>query len=164
MSAASAFTANRAELAALLGRSLPTVDSWVRQGCPVVERGGRGRQWRFNVSDVMQWRIKRAVADAVAKFDTPTGQITKDEADRRRAVAQAITAEVEADETLRSVVAVADAADQVAKEYAAVRAALLGLGARVSEAAAAATSAPAIQELVDAEIITTLEGLTDDAR
>ena len=35
---------NRAEVAALLEVSLPTVDAWVRKGCPVVERGGKGRQ------------------------------------------------------------------------------------------------------------------------
>lgn len=54
---------NRAELAALFEVSLPTVDSWVRKGCPVVERGGRGREWQFHVSEISNWRIERAIIE-----------------------------------------------------------------------------------------------------
>ena len=49
--------ANRAQLANLLEVSLPTVDAWVRKGCPVVERGGRGREWKFFIPEVCNWRI-----------------------------------------------------------------------------------------------------------
>lgn len=57
---------NRAELADLFGVSLPTIDSWVRKGCPVVERGGRGREWQFHVSEIFNWRILHEVTARVA--------------------------------------------------------------------------------------------------
>ena len=57
---------NRAELATLFEVSLPTVDAWVRKGCPVVERGGRGREWKFHFAEVFNWRILTKVAARVA--------------------------------------------------------------------------------------------------
>ncbi len=57
---------NRAELASIFDISLPTVDAWVRKGCPVVERGGRGREWQFFVPDVFNWRVISEVAKRAA--------------------------------------------------------------------------------------------------
>lgn len=57
---------NRAELATIFEVSLPTVDAWVRKGCPVVERGGRGRDWQFYCPDVFNWRVLSEVAARVA--------------------------------------------------------------------------------------------------
>lgn len=58
---------NRVELATLCGVSLPTIDTWVRQGCPVVERGSKGRPWQFHFSEVFNWRVLKAVNDAAAR-------------------------------------------------------------------------------------------------
>jgi len=55
---------NRTELAEINGVSLPTVESWVRRGCPVVQRGGRGRAWQFNTADVRNWREDDIRAEA----------------------------------------------------------------------------------------------------
>lgn len=46
---------NRKQLAELRGVSLPTIDSWVRRGCPVVTRGGPGKAWAFNPGEVAAW-------------------------------------------------------------------------------------------------------------
>ncbi|ATG35911.1 putative terminase small subunit [Phaeobacter piscinae] len=55
---------NRTELAEINGVSLPTVESWVRRGCPVVQRGGRGRAWQFNTAEVRNWREDDIRAEA----------------------------------------------------------------------------------------------------
>lgn len=47
---------NRTEMAHHLGVAMPTLDDWVRRGCPVVQRGGRGRAWQFNSADLRTWR------------------------------------------------------------------------------------------------------------
>lgn len=54
---------NRKQLADVFGVSLPTVDAWVRQGCPSDQQGGRGREWVFDTADVMRWREELARAD-----------------------------------------------------------------------------------------------------
>jgi hypothetical protein len=51
-------TVNRAQLAKLMGVSLPTIDDWQRRGCPVAETGGKGRSYGFNVQEVIEWRVK----------------------------------------------------------------------------------------------------------
>ena len=93
--------------AATLGVSRNTVAGWIAKGCPVVSRADRDRgvEWRLDVGQVHAWRVDTAVREAVAGYRTVDGdKITKDEADRRRAVAMAIVAEGEADQALGSVV------------------------------------------------------------
>lgn len=95
---------NRADLATLCNVTLPTVDAWVRRGCPAVERGSKGREWQFDFAEVVQWRIDRAVADAVAAHGGDGAGMSKEEADRRKAVAQAHMAEVELEDRLANTI------------------------------------------------------------
>ena len=81
---------NRNELADIHGVSLPTVDAWVRQGCPIEKRGSRGVQAEFDTAKVSKWRLDRAVADA-----TGDKQQDADEIDRRTKRAKMRQAELE---------------------------------------------------------------------
>lgn len=81
---------NRTQLAEVFGVSMPTVDGWVRAGCPVLQRGSRGVEWAFDTAAVAKWREDRAVTDA-------TGDTQQDEAeiDRRTKRAKMLQAELE---------------------------------------------------------------------
>lgn len=61
---------NKKELAALIGISLPTLDSWLDRfgdAFPVRERGTNGRDWRFDAADVIAFlREQRAAEEAEA--------------------------------------------------------------------------------------------------
>ena len=48
---------NRAELAEILGVSLPTVDAYVKRGLPYVRQADRdkGIQWQFDTAAVIGW-------------------------------------------------------------------------------------------------------------
>ena len=48
---------NRAGLAEILGVSLPTVDSYVKRGCPYVSQADRdnGVPWVFDTAEVIEW-------------------------------------------------------------------------------------------------------------
>lgn len=81
-------TVNRSGLAEFFGVALPTVDGWVRQGVPVKQRGGRGRQWEFDTADVFNWLRDKAVAEA-------TGDVQADEAELKRRKLQAETTKAE---------------------------------------------------------------------
>lgn len=54
----------RQALADVFGVSLPTIDAWVRKGCPFVEKGGRGQEWQFNTAQVSKWLRDRDVEEA----------------------------------------------------------------------------------------------------
>jgi phage terminase Nu1 subunit (DNA packaging protein) len=59
---------SRAELAKTFGVSLVTIDNWVRRGCPHLDRGANGRQWRFDTAAVARWR-DRQKADRPARHE-----------------------------------------------------------------------------------------------
>ena len=81
---------NRKQIADVFGVSLPTVDAWLRAGCPYDQKGERGKEWVFDTADVMRWREQLARDDA-------GGQDTQDDAalDRRKKLAAARLAELE---------------------------------------------------------------------
>ena len=54
------------ETAYFFGVSTPTVQSWRRDGCPVVEGGGHGVAYKFDLHKVAAWRHDRDDADAKA--------------------------------------------------------------------------------------------------
>lgn len=91
---------NRAELASLCGVSLPTVDTWVKRGCPFSERGSKGTEWKFDTAAVIGWRIETAITDTAAAYGNDGAGMSKDEADRRRSVALAHMAEIDLDDRL----------------------------------------------------------------
>lgn len=153
---------NRSDLANICGVSLPTIDAWIRKNCPVVERGSRGRQWRFDSAAVIDWRIKQAVDAATSGLLDKDGKTSKDEADRRRAVANAITAEVEADEMLKSVVSRFDAESCVADFCQALRSGFSNAGSKIAGRAAAMTSPTEIRDLCEAEFNRSFEAAEKD--
>lgn len=60
---------SRVGLAGKLRVSLPTVDAWVRAGCPYKKRGGRGKEWEFDLADVADWREEHARQVAAGEKD-----------------------------------------------------------------------------------------------
>lgn len=143
---------NRAELAELFGVSLPTVDSWLRDGCPFVQKGAKGREWVLESATVHRWLVERAVGDVATACDGPADAMTADDAKRRKAVADAVVAEIAADEALDAVVDRQEAAADIAAFCVALRAALSNACAKLAGRAAVMTGAPEIQELAETEI------------
>jgi Phage DNA packaging protein Nu1 len=46
---------SKSEMAGCLGVSLKTVDSWVRQGAPVLEQGSNGRPYSLDAVAFVEW-------------------------------------------------------------------------------------------------------------
>ena len=145
-------TVNRGELATLCGVSLPTVDAWLRDGCPIIKHGSRGIESEFNSAAVIEWRIARAVEAATDGLLEEDGRTSKEEADRRRAVALAITAEVEADRVLRSVVSLHDAIGMVGDFCQVLKTGLSNACAKIAARATSMANASEIEDLCQAEL------------
>ena len=75
--------------------------------------GSLGTNWKFDPVAVIAWRLKDAVDEVTARFITEGGQMSREEADRRRAVANARVAEIELDERPKSVASVEDTATDI---------------------------------------------------
>lgn len=78
--------ANKAQLAEFFDVTLPTVESWVRKGAPVVSRGARGVSWEFDLRAVAEWLFTGKVENRTADPQDMTPQDRKAwyEAEARR--------------------------------------------------------------------------------
>ena len=70
---------NRQELSQAMGVSLPTVDKWVRDGCPVKQRGAKGVAWEFSLPDVVSWwgNKQREASASAAPTDMEDAKLRK---------------------------------------------------------------------------------------
>jgi len=150
-------TANRRELAVLLGVSMPTIDSWVTRGLPVVQRGSRGVAWQFDVADCFAWRLDYEVAKAAAQ----TENVSLADAERRKRVADARLAEIELSERLRQVVRVEDTARLWEGRIVAARETLLQTPKRLAPTLVGEDDRQAIEETIEREIHRALEELAE---
>lgn len=148
----------KAELAESLNVSLTTVTNWVRNGCPFVTRGTKGKAWVFDLADVVTWRQERAVEQALG--DTSTLSI--DEARRRKVSAEAAMMELDLSKRRGEVVEIADVAEMVGEDYANVRAKLLSLPAKLAPVLATESDIAACQGLLEAGISEALDELSTD--
>jgi phage terminase Nu1 subunit (DNA packaging protein) len=85
---------SKSELAEILGVALPTVDHWIKKGCPFVTQGSKGIAWVFNTSDVIDWRLD----DIREQYEDKTGRenvLDYNEARRRRMAAEAGISELQ---------------------------------------------------------------------
>jgi phage terminase Nu1 subunit (DNA packaging protein) len=55
---------NKADVANWFAVSLTTVDQWLRRGCPYLQRGERGKQWKFDLLAVAKWKYGAAEPDS----------------------------------------------------------------------------------------------------
>lgn len=152
------------EAATLLDRDRNTITKWLDQGCPYVEKADRdlGKAWVLDLGEVVRWLEKRAADAAAEKLGAAgDGAISEEEAKRRRAVAQAIIAEVEAAETLRTVVRVSAVIERVASDYNEVRSRLMAvpdaIAGRVEQRVA-----ERVREIADEQIRNALKALKAD--
>jgi phage terminase Nu1 subunit (DNA packaging protein) len=108
---------NRSDLAEINGVSMPTIDDWVRRGCPVVQRGGRGRAWQFNTADVRNWR-----EDDIRSETSHTSNANKEELLLRKLAAETEQAELDLAKAKDEVVPVEQLERALVKAFGEVRA------------------------------------------
>lgn len=148
---------NRSELSALFGISLPTVDAWVRAGCPGVKTGsGKGGGWTFNTAEVARWREQRAAAEAA-------GDTVADEAalKKRKLFAETIAAEHDA-MVKKQLVAPLDQVERaMSRAFAEVRTNMRSLPGRVVTQLIGETDERTFKQVLLSEIDTVLESLAD---
>lgn len=80
----------KGDLCELFGVSIPTVDGWLRDGCPCISRGGRGVASEFNTAAVAQWLREKAREEGAGNTLADS-----DELKRRKLAAEAEKAELD---------------------------------------------------------------------
>ena len=142
----------RQALADVFGVSLPTIDAWVRKGCPFVEKGGRGQEWQFNTAQVSKWLRDRDVEEA-------TGGIPDDmdELKLRKQKAETELAELELAQKKGEVALISEFERIWAMSMGQLRQNILGVPQRAVLQLLGETDEMAFKEKLRAEIVLALE-------
>lgn len=142
----------RQALADVFGVSLPTIDAWVRKGCPFVEKGGRGQEWQFNTAHVSKWLRDRDVEEA-------TGGIPDDmdELKLRKQKAETELAELELAQKKGEVALISEFERIWAMSMGQLRQNILGVPQRAVLQLLGETDEMAFKEKLRAEIVLALE-------
>jgi phage terminase Nu1 subunit (DNA packaging protein) len=101
---------------ALLDRDRNTIQKWLDQGCPYVTKAdrSRGAAWELDLADVVRWLEKRAANSGSGKSgDRPS----KEDADERRAIANAVITETDMLDRLHVIIPVSYVIDVLGKDY-----------------------------------------------
>lgn len=128
MSKAGGRVVSRAELSEFLAVDLTTVDGWIRRGCPMIERGGRGRAHSFNLAHVVGWLRDTARSSSAEG----AAAISLDEARQRKTAAEAELAELELGHARGELVQIDTVAELLEATLSTVRLRLLGVPAKVA--------------------------------
>lgn len=151
--------------AELIGFQRQTVTSWMnkagldpKDGCDL----NKVLKWKFN------WEREQGREEATKKYASlleseEEGIITKDEAVRRRAVAEAILKEIDLKERLGEVVPIDDVVARVEQQYSAVREKLFGIPMSVAEDLVAQEDSQVIVTIIRKAIDDVLEELDAEA-
>lgn len=144
---------NRTGLSDVFGVALNTIDSWVRQGCPVVQRGaGRGQEWQFNTAAVAQWLRDKSVAEATGETHADEAEIT-----RRTKMAVMLKAELELAKAKGEVAPISEMERVWAAQDAATRANIMNVPGRAVLQLLGCTDETEFKTKLRAELVLALE-------
>lgn len=149
-------TVGKREIAQIFGVAETTVNEWVRRGCPVMQRGGKGVAWQVNTADVSEWLKKRAVEDIA-------GDTLADESElkRRKLAADTAKAELELAKVKAEVVPLSQLERALANTFAEVKTNVRNVPSRISTTLIGETSETRIKEVIIEEIDLALEAMDE---
>lgn len=142
------------EVAEFFGVTEPTVDQWVRRGCPVVERGSKGKAWQINTAQVSDWLRQRDIEQA-------TGNNLSDEQElkRRKLAAETQKAEMEMLKARGELVPLRQLERALANTFAELKTNIRNIPRRTATSIVGETDEIRIKEVLLAEIDQALEVL-----
>lgn len=145
---------NRAELAEILGVSLPTITSKVNKGMPYIQRGQRGKEWLFDTAAVYEWEKEQAILNVTGDLSS----VTDDELKRRKLAAETTIVELEAGKKRGDLIPKEEIEKNLSDMAIATRTRLLLVPRRCAPRLLGCTDEIAVRRLIEQE---QLEALTD---
>lgn len=151
---------NRKQLGSILGVSATVIDNYIQNGCPYVQHGDRGREWKFDTAEVFRWLKEQ---EALGRgSDQPTSSTPVEDAKLRKAEADAELREFELARTRGETILIEDVQPVLLEELAAVRSRLMSIPGRLAQKVAAISDPEAVESAIRKEISEALRELTSD--
>ena len=148
---------NRTGLSDVFGVALTTIDSWVRQDCPVVVRGrGKGQEWQFNTAHIAKWLQDKAADEASGEVIDDINLLKI-----RKAKAETELAELELAEKKGEVALIAEFERAQSIVFGTIRSNMMNIPQRAVLQLLGETDARVFKEKLKAEIVRALESAAD---
>lgn len=150
------------QLAAFLNRDRNTVQKYIDQGMPVVEKADRDRgiSWIIDSAEAIRWLEERAATKVTERLGDVRG-MSEDEAKAQTAIMKMISASVAAAEDIRMVAKIQDMLDLVRRDYAELRLRLIAIPDTLAGKVDAKISAR-IRDVAEEQIKGALKALVAD--
>ena len=148
---------NQTQISEFFGVQRSTVRDWMRKGCPVVQKGGRGKDTILDSVKVREWLEERAVKNAVGDVS----EVDEKELKKRKLAAETVSAEVAAEIAKGSVVFIEDVKKIFSEDVLNVKAVLKQLPQRVAPQIVGETSERKIKKVINQELDTALSELSN---
>jgi phage terminase Nu1 subunit (DNA packaging protein) len=145
---------NRQGLADHMGVSLPTIDTFRKEGMPT--RGKSGVQWVFDLSDCIKWYVARQIAAAGADVPDDMAAI-----DKRTAVAKMELGELAAAKAKGQVATIRDFERAQAAVFAEIRTNVMNVPQRVVIQLLGETNETIFKEKLKAELALALKAAAE---
>jgi phage terminase Nu1 subunit (DNA packaging protein) len=139
-----------------MGVDVTTLDRWVREGCPVAQRGSRGVEWAFSLPDVIRWYGDRRAEDAAGGAPNDILEI-----ERRTLEAKMHLAELELAEARADVAPVREFELATARAMAAIQTRVMAVPQRVVMQLLGETDEKRFKELLADELRAALVAAAD---
>ncbi|MEF3134608.1 terminase small subunit [Rhizobium sp. 268] len=151
------------QLAEVLNRDRNTVMKYLGQGMPVVERADRDRgiSWVIDSSEAIRWLEERAAKSVADRLGGDVKSLSKDDAERRDAVAKMIVREVDAAESAKMVAKISSMLDLIRRDYAELRLRLMSIPDTIAGKVDAKLSAK-VRDVAEEQIRAALKALIAD--
>lgn len=143
---------NRGELAQIMGVTPPTVDAWVRDGCPQAAAGSRGVAAKFNTADVAKWLRDKARSEGAGKLPDDEDALRK-----RRLLADTLRAELALAKEMGEVAPIEEFERAQVAAMTIVRTNMLQVPARAVLQLIGCTDETQFKQVLRAEIVLALE-------
>lgn len=145
---------NRTELANVLGCAKTTVDTYVEEGMPYIERAdrSRGEQWRFETREVIEWLVDRNGSSDNKALDAIK---------LRERTAIAISKELDLAERQKVLVHIDDIAERLEVEYAIIKSKIRAIPGRLAQRLAITEDAAEVERLIKNEVADALDSISE---
>lgn len=151
------------QLATFLNRDRNTVMKYLDQGLPAVEKADRDRgiAWIIDSAEAVRWLEERAAKNVADRFGGDLKTVSKEDAERRDAVAKMIIREVDAAESAKMVAKISGMLDLIRRDYAELRLRLMSIPDTLAGKVDAKISAK-IRDVAEEQIRAALAALVAD--
>jgi phage terminase Nu1 subunit (DNA packaging protein) len=145
---------NRNELADVFGVAKTTLDRWLQEGMPYMERADRSRgvEWRFDTAECIKWYADRNSSGESKAMDSVK---------LRERAAIAGLRELDLAQRQKVLVHVDDVTDKLEEEYAIIKSRLRAIPGRMAQPLSIIEDAAEVERLLKTEVADALEEISE---